>query len=116
VSRDVTWPVPARIFDASHLAPADEVEARARSVRLYHESPGSYALQIRAPLQLRSGKDSKSFMIAHANLSVEVLSALRLEIERHLSEAAAGPKQITQSAVGPARRGPARRTSPPRRR
>ena len=59
------------VFKAGALA--DHVAG----VRLYNYSPGCVALQVRGPLALKRGRQSKDFIVAHAVMTVDQLKALR---------------------------------------
>ncbi len=63
-----------------NMAHASKVSGvpRERAIRLYCVHSGSgWALQVRAPMSLKSGRPGKDFIVAHAVLDVDDLRALR---------------------------------------
>jgi hypothetical protein len=77
---------PVAIPIATHIRAVSRVE-REKAVRLYCVQHGqAWALQIRAPLTLRSGAEGKDFLVAHAALTREELVALRDAIDAHLKD------------------------------
>lgn len=58
-----------------------------RAIRLYCTQSGStWGLQVRTPERLRTGRDGKAFIVAHATLDRSAMIALRAAINKLLKE------------------------------
>lgn len=72
---------------SAYALKADKDIERERGIRLYCVSHNqTWALQVRAPVQLRRAREGADFMIAVANLGVDEMRALRGAIDAALAE------------------------------
>ena len=69
----------------SNIKAVDGVQ-RESGVRLYcYQADSSWEIQVRGPLKLRSGRESKDFIVATGSLEREQMVALRDAIDRFLA-------------------------------